>query len=271
MVDIIDSKKSFNLLSIDGIYKSNLTILSTKERRRLAIIKELFSNPEIAISSIFIKQNRVDTFSYVNEGGQPAYHSDSNCEFLHADLRTHEIPDEIKNIPNREEKIKKVVEYRKWFKLHKHMLDTKEGTEKFLFERFHHFNLKNVNEMLVKHEKNSGVTAVENINLETLERDIDALINAATKFKLEPKNRDVIIDYGDDSKIKLSDNTRQEILNKWHDYKSRLKSMMVDYFMVKFNPELNFSLTLLEQLGFKYCQRCADAAQRVEFTDDLPF
>lgn len=263
MVSLIDQKNSrFN---INDLYKSSLTVLSIKERERLALVRELFKNPEIQVS---LKYNKfvkpVKSYRFVRESSGSSYHTDESCSRLNSDYENYEIPDEIKKRGDAE-----CQRYISWFLSHEYLLAEIGGHEKFIFARNSLFDLKD-KDIGEVHENNSGVTYVENINLESLERDIDNLLEKAKAFKRAPLNVDVMIDYADESKTTGLNDKSQAILNEWDGIKSAIKGKMITYLMVKFNPKLSFSKTLLEQIGFKKCSFCAEKTFG-DMDDDLPF
>jgi hypothetical protein len=55
----------------------------------------------------------------------------------------------------------------------------------------------------------------------------------------------------------MTDEELRDFLRSYMDkYKTPTKGMLVDYYRVRFNPDLQFSGDLLEQLGFLKCYHC---------------
>lgn len=250
--------------SIAGIYKSSLTVLSIKERERLALIREIFINPDAL--KISYKYNKLvrhtkRDYKFVYESSTPSYHANEKCSRLKSNFDNYEIPQEI-----RDKGEKECEKYIKWFSSNVHLLEQIDGRVKFLFLRKAMFELEN-DDIGDVHEINSGSTKVENTELNGIEKNIDDLIIRAIDFKRTPRNIDIIIDYGDDSNMILEDKSNQEILVEWHRLKKAIKDSLIQYYMIKYNPKLQFEDTLLEQVGFKKCTLCS--VQIV--ADDLPF
>jgi len=59
------------------------------------------------------------------------------------------------------------------------------------------------------------------------------------------------------NELPYSDEAIKELLYEYHkEIKIQLKRLLVQYFKVRYNPELSFDKRLLEELGFKPCQSC---------------
>jgi hypothetical protein len=82
----------------------------------------------------------------------------------------------------------------------------------------------------------------------------------------------------------LDFNEIKEFLKKYDvQFKIPAKDLLIEYFRVKFNPELKFEGKLLEQLVFKLCGLCYNENLHdtvddfvpfvgdIDITDDLPF
>src|SRR5690606_19298990 len=59
-------------------------------------------------------------------------------------------------------------------------------------------------------------------------------------------------------------------------YKRPLKKLLIEYYRVKLNPDLELKGFLLDQLGFKPCGKCYNESDEAsidleEVVDDLPF
>ena len=109
-----------------------------------------------------------------------------------------------------------------------------------------------------------------------LEQRIDAVLSAAGKFFVDNPDKQTIIrrfqkrtflanspeplldpNKPEDKEITLTDKELRSFLNEYDTkFKKPFKDLLVQYYMVKYNPELQFEGTLLEQLGFKACATC---------------
>lgn len=240
-------------LDTGDLYKVELSILSKYEKVWLAKAREFFRNFDIFIDKIYQRRNAEDTFSYVYEGISPSFHTDNGCGALHSDYRNATIPDEIKKRGK-----DAVIKFRRWFKENQSL----DG-EKFIAKLKMDFYITDPN-LKYFESPNSGVKEVENNNLEELEQKIDKILEDSRIFlnNLSEYDKRLILDaerYNESSTVK--------VVATFHQFKNDLKKNMLLYFRVKFNPDLGFALTLLEQIGFRQCQKCAINAMDV----DLPF
>ena len=178
----------------------------------------------------------------MNEGSSPSFHSNSSCSALHSDYRNATIPDEIKKRGK-----DAVIKFRRWFRENQNL----DG-EKFIAKLKMDFYITDPN-LKYFESPNSGVKEVENNNLEELEQKIDKILEDSRTFlnNLSEYDKRLILDaerYNESSTVK--------VVATFHQFKNDLKKNMLLYFRVKFNPELSFSLMLLEQIGFRQCQKC---------------
>lgn len=55
----------------------------------------------------------------------------------------------------------------------------------------------------------------------------------------------------------LKDEALKDFLRSYeHTFKTPVKDRLIEYFRIKFNPDMKFEGSLLEQLGFKPCGAC---------------
>lgn len=140
--------------------------------------------------------------------------------------------------------------------------------EMFAERLFHAFNIQ-VNVVAINYD-NSGVEEKENLNLQELENRIDQILREAGKFWHENPDRQPIIrrfqkiaflwkipDEINNNNTELSDSELKDFL-KYYDtkFKSPIKHLLIEYYRVKLNPNLQFEGNLLEQLGFIACKSC---------------
>lgn len=251
-------------LDSSDLYKVSLdNILAPNERFWLAKAREIFRNFDVFIDEIYIaNKTKEDSFTLVYEGGSPCFHYDIACGVMHSDYNNATIPDEI---------IKRgkvaVIKFRHWFAENEQL--RKANGVQFIARMKTNFNLPDPNLKFFE-APNSGIEDFNNENLESIENKIDSIINATYDFfdVLYERQKIIILQYGHRGDVILPCNSDNKLLLIWHRFKSDLKNMMLIYFRVKFNPDLNFSLTLLEQLGFRQCQKCAP--EKI-CDDDLPF
>ena len=158
------------------------------------------------------------------------------------------IPEEIKSRGSNE--IKK---FRIFFKQNSYLIQNNERS--FLNKLESQFFLKNPPEK-VEYD-NSGVELINNYNLNELKEEIDKLLISADKYKKSsPEIEKLITNKGYGTHKVKSAKDKLNPLYTWHTYKTNLKSLLTEYFKLKFNPDLSFDKNLLDELGFVSCQHC---------------
>ncbi len=252
-----------NIKSLDltgNIYKQPIYFFSKYEENCLLAIKEFLKNPEFFFNEIYVPVALKDTCSFVYEGNEPAYHNKNNCPLLLSDYLNYEIPEAIK-----EQGFEAVKIFRRWFKENEYLLDKPDvfvmRLELAWGIRTHPNSIK---------KENSGSIEKENYNLAELEKTIDSLIKKAGKYYYAcTKNTTILKRFSKYTHIAyINDHIKnnytgykdEEIKSFLKDYyeqfKKPLKSLLIEYFRLKLNPELKFEGYLLEQLNFKPCRMC---------------
>lgn len=290
------------------VYKKPIYFLSKWETKYLLLMQSLLKEPEKFAIEVYHPVVNKDTFQFVFESEQPpSYHSNKNCERLTSKFKNFEIPFEIKaRVRERAEKEGKneqeIIElekqqvevFRAWFKENFELF--KADTEGFLKKLDIRWNIqRNVSEI---ERDNSGVETIDNLNLAELEAEIDKIISEAGRYFVNNKDKQHIIrrfqkltflayrkgniDIND---TELSDDElRQFLLEYDTKFKKPIKELLIQYYRVKYNPDLSFEGQLLERLNFRACSVCDGTADfdyvinaalsnehKEEEHDDLPF
>ena len=290
------------------VYKKPIYFLSKWETKYLLLMQSLLKEPEKFAIEVYHPVVNRDTFQYVFESEQPpSYHSNKNFERLTSKFKNFEIPFEIKaRVRERAEKEGKteqeIVElekqqvevFRAWFKENFELFNA--DTEEFLKKLDIRWNIqRNVSEI---ERDNSGVETIDNLNLAELEAEIDKIISEAGRYFVNNKDKQHIIrrfqkltflayrkgniDIND---TELSDDElRQFLLEYDTKFKKPIKELLIQYYRVKYNPDLSFEGQLLERLNFRACSVCDGTADfdyvinaalsnehKEEEHDDLPF
>jgi hypothetical protein len=278
--------RKINFSSVQGltgeIYKKQIYFFSPYEQNILIGIQELFKNPEDFIAEYYKEIKREDHLKFVFEGGKPAYHLNSNCERLNSKYVNFEIPFEIKERARErggEEEVKKVVEeFRGWFKQNMHLIENDE-LEEFVKKLDIRWNVQ-IKPTAIE-RKNSGIEIKDNLTLEDLENRINEILREAGKyFRDNPNKQELIRRFAKytflaytnkeiySNNTVYSDNEIKEFLKEYdQNFKIPVKDLLLEYYRVKFNPDLKFEGKLLEQLGFKPCGLCYNE-NSVELNDD---
>lgn len=236
--------------NFNELYNQSLEfILSKPELRLLKVYKNICEDPS-KILDAYIKIETVDSKIYVWEGSKPAYHFDKYCPRLNAEFTNLLIPEEVKHRGDNA-----IEKFRTFVKENKDLLERDET--KFLNKLESRFALKNPPKSLKFN--NSGIKNIENYSLEKLKETIDSLIHEAKEFSNKDSyTSDLIrkLGYGT-HKIKQAKELDNPLYT-WHQYKVDLKNLLRQYYRVKFNHELKFEKSLLEQIGFNPCEYCND-------------
>jgi hypothetical protein len=223
-------------------------ILSGRELRFLAKAKKALQNVDFASDVHIRMKTKEDTKTWAFEGGSSSYHSSSSCPRLVANYVNLEIPPEIKHKGDAA-----IAKFRDFCKQHKAQLEEDEPRFRIRLEA--NFILRTPPQKIYK--DNSGSEEQLNLDLAECETRIDKLLRDAEKFRGIEGNEKIIKDKGygtDRCKEALQEGS---ILYIWHNnYKSTLKSYLITYFRVKFNPDLSFEGKLLASLGFSPCHSC---------------
>ena len=258
---------------IEGeVYKKPIYFLGKSEVKYLLLMQSLLKDPEKFAIEVYKPVINVDTLRLVYESEQPpSYHENHNCERLASGFKNFEIPSEIKVRANEQggEELEKsqVQKFRNWFKQNIDLY--KNETASFLRKLDIDWNVqRSINEI---EKDNSGVKEIENYDLQELEREIDKIISEAGRFFINNPDKQSVLRrfqkltflaysskeiYSNDTE--LSDTELKDFLLKYDmSFKKPLKRLLLEYYRVKYNPELSFQGKLLEQLNFRPCSSCS--------------
>lgn len=271
-------KLDLNDINIVGkIYKVKIDFFNRFEEKSLLAMQEFIKNPERFIESYYQQaQKPEDSFQFINEEYNPAYHSDKLCSRLNANYENLKVPDEIIEKGNNY-----VVKFRTWYESNKHLPDE-------IFEMRCQLAFK----LSFRYEKveikNSGNVEFENRSLIDVENEIDNLLDEESQFYIQNERTKVILDKFrtlfpntfENGKFKnntnFSINEIKSIVGEYHDkFKKPINSLLIEWYKMKFNPDLDFENKLLDQLGFHKCKNCYNenylSPSESTYNDDLPF
>lgn len=242
------------------VYKMQIYFLSSYEENALLAIQELLKDPEKYFTTIYKPYKPKDSFSFVYEGSKPGYHQYSCCPMLNSDYQNFPIPEEIK-----EKGKEAIIEFREWFKTVEHLL---EKPDVFVMRLKSKYGIETNPKAINK--DNSGNTAIKNDTIEEIETKIDLLIKEAGRFYYaSEKNTKILRRFSkltflaykkepiNGNQTGFSDDDVRSLLKEYDEtYKRPLKSNLIEYYRLKFNPELKMEGYFLEKLGFKSCGHC---------------
>lgn len=257
----IVTRNNFKNVNLAGqVYRFKLYMFSKYEENCLLAIQELMKNPENYFKHIYDPIVINNSKKYVYKEHQPAYHIYKDCKRLHSDFTNFELPQEIKERGDLE-----IERFRKWFSENQYLLETPDV---FVMRLKLAFGIS-YNPKSIIYE-NSGFAEVKNYSVEELENKIDFHIKEAGRyFYAEEKNTKILRAFGKVSgraflDISLEGNCTgyseyevKHFLKDYHrKYKLPLRKLLIEYYRIKFNPDLKFAENYMEVLGFKKCECC---------------
>jgi hypothetical protein len=151
-----------------------------------------------------------------------------------------------------------------------------------------------------------GVQGISNLSPAQLETEIENLISqASAHYASSQKRRKILVEHGfskntywvtskkyraepiKDNKTGYSDaEVREVLLEFYNKIKKPIIGFLIDYWIIKLNPGLDFDKNILEQLDFKPCNLCtnqnitdtleididdSEPTEPLQPDDDLPF
>lgn len=229
-------------------------ILSQPELRWLEGFRMLCMDPSFILDEKFhVVKPKYDTKTWASErdNEKPAYHHSDSCERLNSDYINFKIPVEI--IARGEKEIER---FRKWFQENRGLLC--ENEKSFILHLKIAFRLHNAPKEGGVIVHNSGISDFDNANLDSLKIKMNKILNEAESFRnTSPEIKNEISRFGYATHKHPAVKNPNSNIYRWHGYKSSLKSLLITYFRVKFNPECEFEGLLLDQLGFQPCSACS--------------
>ncbi len=255
----IDLKQFENL--IGQVYKKDIYFFSNREKSILVGIRELLRDPDNFAIQYFKPLEVVDSFKYVIEEQQPAYHTTNSCLRLQSNFKNFEIPEEIRAKGESE-----VVRFREWFGGH-----YKEFQEKpDIFVALLQSTWGIVTNPKAIDYSNSGAEDYSNLNLEELENKIDDILRAAGKyFRDNPDKQQLIRRFGKltflayvhgniyKNDTGLNDQELKDFLKEYDKtFKQPVRDLLIQYYRVIYNFHMTFEGPLLEKFGFRHCSWC---------------
>jgi hypothetical protein len=249
-------------ISLSGeIYKNKIYLFSKYEEASLLAIKELMKNPEKYLKDVYNPINVVDSKKYIYKEHQPAYHQKKECERLNSDFTNFALPIEIIQKGDIE-----IERFRNWFLINRNLLQTKPDL--FVAKLQLMFGII-YSPKSVRYE-NSGFDDFKNYTIQEIENKIDSLLKEAGRYYYASEKNTIILKayqkvsgrafIENEYEFNITGYSSQEIrdfLKEYHNkFKHPIKSLLVEYYRIKLNPELQFTESLLDALGFRKCSNC---------------
>ena len=258
LIKNIDLKQFEDL--IGQVYKKDIYFLSNREKSILIGIRELLKDPENFATQFYKPIEVVDSFKYVVEEQQPAYHTNHSCPRLQSNFKNFEVPEEIRTKGQNE-----VQRFRQWFKDNYALL---EKPDIFVARLQSTWGIV-TNPKAIDYS-NSGSEDYSNLNLEELENKIDEILRAAGKyFKENPNKQQLIRRFGKltflayvngniyKNDTGLNDQQLKDFLKEYDQtFKQPVKDLLIQYYRVLYNFQMAFEGSLLDKFGFRLCSEC---------------
>ncbi len=246
----------------ESIYKRDIYFFSKRESANIKGIRELFRDLENFILEYYKPIVAVDTYRYVFPETQPSFHKDEACERLKSNFRNIAVPIAIQERGHDE-----VIKFRNWY-------NSTEFKEDDIKDYIFKLQLKfpyvgEINPRAIDHA-NSGSELKKDYTLDELENEIDDLLKKTDQyFNDNPNVRDIIYRYQKmtflayipgalkNNRSGLEDEELKSFLRAYElEFKTPVKERLIEYYRIKFNPEMKFEGALLDKLGFKACGAC---------------
>jgi len=274
----ITSKYNIQLDDLnDVVYKKAIYFLSKVEINRILSIKQFLINSEDGLVKFTGNGFIEDSYNYIHEESHHAkYHKDCQCKGLRSIFKDLEIPTEIKYIKGSEElDYVRIQQFRNWFK-QKEITDLYYSDIKKFIERLQ-LKFQLVNPPKPVELGNSDIQKISNYSEAELEKKIDELIIKASNFYNQSEmNREILVKNNFSKKtyyvtskkykeeklyIQGKNYSNEEIRNVLTEFYRMIKKpiigFLIDYWIIKLNPTLNFNENILEQLDFESCKLCS--------------
>lgn len=254
-----------------GIFRRPIYFFNWYEETFLKVYQEMLEEPELFFSKIYKKVEKPrDDYTYVIPPKAPAYHEKLDCQFLHSDYKNFEVPIEIKRKGK-----SKIEEFRQWFSTEVQELFIKDPAAFQARLQARWKILVPINEI---ERSNSGFAEMKNFTLEELVNEVNTLLDNAKNFKeSSSKNNEILKAFQKHAYLGLrpdpleknntsySEDEVKEVLAVFEtEYKKPIKNLLLEYYRVILNPELQFKGSLLESIGFVSCSNCAGKYTSIE-------
>lgn len=261
----------------DVVYKKAIYFLSKMETNKILSIKQFLITSEEELVRFTGTGFIEDSFNFIREESHHAkYHRDSQCKGLRSVYKDLEITVEIKYKPGSDQlDYFKILQFRTWFK-QKEITELYNNDKKRFIEKLQ-LRFQLINPPKPVELGNGDIQKISNYSEGELEKKIDELINMASSFYNQSEmNREILVKnnfskktyYVTSKKYKQEplyiigkDYSNEEIRKVLTDFytviKKPLIDFLIDYWIVKLNPTLNFNENILEQLDFESCKLCS--------------
>lgn len=261
----------------DPVYKNPIYFFSDIEKHRILSVKQFLIHSKDELVKFSGSGYIPDSYNFIYEQSRHAkYHRNSQCEKLNSSYSDIEIPVEIKfKAGTGKLDIERINKFREWFKQPEIFDLYKTDQTRFIEKLQVKFQL--VNPPKPVEFSNGGIKQVSTFSEQELENKIDELIKLASSFYSQSDiNREILVKNNFSKKtyyvtsakykdVKLyiaeksySNNEIRQVITEFNSkIKKPLIDFLIDYWILKLNPKLDFSGNILEKLDFKSCSSCS--------------
>jgi hypothetical protein len=247
----------------EELYHKKIEIFSRQDYARLLGVKSLFRNAERFVKQYYVCCEANCSSNMVYDHVQlPAYHSSARCENLLSDFENFVIPPEVELRGEHE-----VQRYRTYFQALRMRLGDREDLLKMRLSAEFSLALGTLGKVIYG---NSGSLSINNVSVSGLESQIDSHLLYAESFcRSSDMNSMLVRRYGklagwlkrQPTIRSIPDGMTEAQVRRFcveydANYRQPLKRMLMTYFKIKYNPDLDFDGDLLEGLGFRHCRKC---------------
>lgn len=258
------------------VYKNMISFFSDFERNRILSVKQFLIHAKDELIQFQGSGFIPDSYNYVFEKARHAkYHKNIECTYLNSGYNDIEIPVEIKyKAGTGELDIERIEQFRTWFK-QPEISNLYHTNQKRFIEKLQ-IKFQLVNPPKPIEIDNGGIKKVSNFSENELENKIDALIELAkslyaksdmhkeilvknnfskrTYYVTSKKYKDVnLYIYG---KSYSNDDIRSVLTEFYTKIKKPIIDLLIDYWIIKLNPDLDFNQNILDQMEFEPCKLC---------------
>lgn len=260
----------------DAVYKNAIYFFSDIEKNRILSVKQFLIHSKDELIKFQGSGFIPDSYNYVYEKSRHAkYHRDSQCEKLNSSYSDIEIPVEIKyKAGTGELDIERIEQFRAWFK-QPEISNLYHTNQKRFIEKLQ-IKFQLVNPPKPIEINNGGIKKVSNFSEKELEAKIDELIKLASSlYAQSDMNREILVKnnfskrtyYVTSKKYKdvnlyiydknySNDDIRAVLTEFYLKIKKPIIDLLIDYWIIKLNPNLDFNQNILEQMDFEPCKSC---------------
>lgn len=260
----------------EAVYKNAIYFFSNVEKHRILSVKQFLIHSKDELIQFQGSGFIPDSYNYVYEKARHAkYHKKIGCESLNSSYNDIEIPVEIKyKAGTGELDIERIEQFRAWFKQSEisnlYHINQKEFIKKLQIK----FLLANPPKPI--EIENGGIKKVSNFSEKELEDKIDELIKLASSlYAQSDMNREILVNnnfskrtyYVTSKKYKdvnlyiydknySNDDIRSLLIEFYNKIKKPIIDLLIDYWIIKLNPNLDFNQNILDQMDFEPCKLC---------------